>query len=423
MNKDITEINAFIYGKKIGILILQDGDIYFEYDKVFMGLNLEISPLKLHTSQGKQLYTNQDNKSLYGGMAGVFFDSLPDKYGMAFIDRHFENKGFNVREISLLHKLAFIGDRGMGAIEYEPKENSSNYDIENAINIKEVYEDMKRTLDNKNINSIEFLMSIIGSVSPVGGGRPKMLIIYNEKTNEIKFNNKKLEIGYKRAIIKFDEAYYENESLHWTKLEYLYMTMAKECGINTSRFIMYQENEMNHLIIERFDRDENDNKIHIVTASGLMHKDISISNIMSYEELFSFAFKLCNKQSTIQELFKIMVFNALSINYDDHAKNFSFMMDSLGDWDLAPAYDITYSKGLATRHATTINGKGKDFLLEDFLNIAKQNLIKHSTAMDIIKNIVNKLNTFESRAKNLNINDKLINECKKDIDNQLSLIK
>ena len=37
-----------------------------------------------------------------------------------------------------------------------------------------------------------------------------------------------------------------------------------------------------------------------------------------------------------------MVFNVLTDNKDDHAKNFSFIYKE-GNWALAPAYDLTLS--------------------------------------------------------------------------------
>jgi serine/threonine-protein kinase HipA len=33
----------------------------------------------------------------------------------------------------------------------------------------------------------------------------------------------------------------------------------------------------------------------------------------------------------------MMVFNVLAHNRDDHVKNFAFLMDSAGQWRLAPA--------------------------------------------------------------------------------------
>ncbi len=399
----IKEINAYIYNQKIGTLILYENIIYFEYDKKFKDSNLEISPIKLNTKIIKGLYTSLDNINLYNGIAGIFYDSLPDKHGMAFIERYFEGKGVSLRDISLLDRLAFIGDRGMGAIEYKPKEHQENDDIRDVMDAKSTYEDMKSILSSKeNILSINKLMNIIDSVSPVGGGRPKMLITYNKKKNSIKFNNKILEEGYKRSIIKFDEIYYENESLDFTKIEYLYMKMAEECGITIPPIVLYKEDNTHHLIIERFDRDKDDQKIHISTASGLMHKNIAIPKISSYEELFLFTERICtDKHQAVEELFRRMIFNALSFNYDDHLKNFSFSMDRDGKWSLTPAYDITYSKGLAKEHVTTINGKGKDFIITDFLKIAKITLIKKSKAIAIVKSISTKMKEFELRANKI----------------------
>ena len=58
------EINAYIYGKKIGTMIEHQGVIYFEYDKKFKLEGLEISPIKLHTLKTKDAYTNSDHTTL-----------------------------------------------------------------------------------------------------------------------------------------------------------------------------------------------------------------------------------------------------------------------------------------------------------------------------------------------------------------------
>lgn len=418
----MTEIEAYIYGHKIGTLIHHNGTIYFEYDEMFKSLGFEISPIKLHTQKTIKAYTNQDNISLYSGLAGVFFDSLPDKHGMAFIDRYFERQDLKPHQITLLHKLAFIGDRGMGAIEYRPKEHEDNItDTTSILNAKEAYEKMKKNITNKE-SSITNLMNILDSVSPVGGGRPKMLVLYNEADNTIKSNTQILPKNYKRAIIKFDEVYYENESIGLTKLEYIFMQMAKEAGIHTANFKLIEENGMHHLMVERFDRDEEDNKLHICTASGLMHIDISVAQVASYENLFILTRKLSNSQEDIEELFKRMVFNVLALNYDDHTKNFSFIMNKKGIWCLSPAYDITYSKGMATQHLTTIRGKSKDFKIDALLKIAKLHSIKNSKALEIINRTIKIIQTFENRAKEINIDENTIKECMGNIQYQISLL-
>ncbi len=425
--KDLLEVEAFIYGAKIGTLLMYQDRIYFEYDKAFIAKGIEISPLKLNTKHIDIPYTNKDSYEVYKGMPGVFFDSLPDKHGMPFIYRYFEQKGFSVNDVTLLHKLTFIADRGLGAIEYQPKEHQKTAQIEDVISAKTLHEDMRKILEkDQKTYSIDMLMNIIDSASPVGGARPKMLISYNKDTKQIKYNNKILDNGYRRAIVKFDEVYPDedliNKSIDLTKLEYIYMCMAKECGINTSIIHLHQEDGQNHLVLERFDRDEQDEKIHVCSASGLMHKDISVANVMSYEELFAFTNKICNKQSDVKELYRRMIFNALSFNVDDHAKNFEFIMSKDGDWSLSPAFDITYSKGAVRAHITSINGKNENFYIEDFLSIAQKNLISEKEAIEIIEIISEKLLEFGQSASDFGIDEETILECKGNIKLQRDLL-
>jgi hypothetical protein len=75
----------------------------------------------------------------------------------------------------------------------------------------------------------------------------------------------------------------------------------------------------------------------------------------------------------VNEQFKRMIFNLIGRNQDDHAKNFAFMMDKNGIWNLSPAYDITYSNGTGytKNHQLSLNGKTNDFTLNDILQLAK----------------------------------------------------
>ena len=416
------EINAYIYGKKIGTMIEYKGVIYFEYEKEFKLGNLEISPIKLLTTNTKDAYTNSDQTNLYHGMAGVFFDSLPDKHGMPFIDRYFEKQGIRPFEVTALHKLAFIGDRGMGAIEYRPMEEKGSDTHDIAINAKEVYEEMKQGLVEKN-PSIETLMNIRESVSPVGGGRPKMLVQYNYATQEIRLNKKELHNGHQRAIIKFDNLYEEMGSDGLTKLEYICMSMAKEVGIKTAEFQILRDGEANHLLIKRFDRDERDKKMHMCSAAGLMHLDISILKATSYEHLFILTRRVCKSQVDIEELFKRMVLNILLFNFDDHAKNFAYLMDRDGRWRLSPAYDITYSKGLMKSHTTTVAGKDCNITREDILQIAKMQSIKPKVAVKIVDACINVVETFQEKAGKLKIDEDTLKQCTQDILSQIELLR
>ena len=266
-------------------------------------------------------------------------------------------------------------------------------------------------------------MNICESVSPVGGGRPKMLVQYNYDTKEIRLNKKELHNGHNRAIIKFDEIYEGMGSIGLTKLEYIFMTMAKEVGINTAQFQLINEGDAKHLLVKRFDRDKNDEKIHMCTASGLMHIDISILKATSYEHQFMLTRNICKSQEDVEELFKRMLLNILIFNFDDHVKNFAYLMDKNGKWSLSPAYDITYSKGVMKSHTMTVTGKDSNITREDILKIVKSQSIKPAIAVKIINDCIEVVKTFEEKARELELDVHTLEECKRDIDSQIELLR
>ena len=109
-------------------------------------------------------------------------------------------------------------------------------------------------------------------------------------------------------------------------------------------------------------------------------------------------------------MYKRAIFNVISRNQDDHAKNTSFLMDKYGEWRLSPAYDITYANGsnFTKNHQMSIVGKVNNFTKEDLLLLATKNDIKESVAHKIIDNIISNVNLFKKRAIELNIRKDLI---------------
>lgn len=417
----MTEIDAYIYDKKIGTMIDDGSTIWFEYDNEFRKYKLEISPIRMPLRL-TSAFTNESYPRLYHGIQGVFFDSLPDKHGMPFIDRYFERQGKRAYEVGLLDKLSFIGDRGMGAIEYRPQKEDAEHTQDVSINAKEAYEQFKEDL-RKEDPTIESIMNIRDSVSPVGGGRPKMLVQYNIQNNEIRLNKKKLHPNHERAIIKFDDLYEEMGSDGATRLEYLCMFLARKAGINTAQFHLMEDGEARHLLLRRFDRDKQDRKVHMCTASGLMNVDISIPQVISYEQLFMLTRSVCKSQKDVEEMYRRMIFNILILNFDDHAKNFAYLMHRDGNWEISPAYDITYSKGLAKQHTTTVAGNALRIKRHEVLEIAKRQTIKEAKAKMIIEDCVKAVADFKELAYELGLDEAEIEMCWADIVSQIELLR
>ena len=82
-----------------------------------------------------------------------------------------------------------------------------------------------------------------------------------------------------------------------------------------------------------------------------------------------------------------MVFNILAHNRDDHAKNFSFLMDEGGDWKVSPAYDLTFSSGPMGQHCTTLLGEGEDPRIEDIFKLGQMVSIKKDRCQEIFDEV------------------------------------
>ena len=408
-------LNVFIFGNKIGELYENKNQIYFKYNKNFLLQNIEISPLKLPLSIGLNPYTNLSYPEYYNYLPGVFFDSLPDKFGTKAIEKYYEQKGVNPKTLTPLQKLAFIGKNGLGALEYEPSVFSE--EINEILEIRNLYEQTRAIIEN---NPNDFTINWIkhaSSFASAGGARPKVLISWNRKQNIIKNKDCKKE-GFEEWLIKFDERVSNPNTYYgFMQLEYLYMSMAKEIGINVPEIdLLYSEDGLIHYAIKRFDRI-NGKKLHLHTLASLEHLNFNIPAHYSYLNALKLTDYLTQDYMQVKELFKRMVFNIIGRNQDDHAKNFSFIMNEKGEWNLSPAYDITYSfgSGYTKEHQMTINGKTSNIELEDLYDIADNIGISINEVNEIVKNIGDKFLEFKKRALELGINKEFVKEIEKNI--------
>ena len=145
---------------------------------------------------------------------------------------------------------------------------------------------------------------------------------------------------------------------------------------------------------QRFDRSDTNQRVHMVSVSGLLETSHRIFNL-DYNLLMELTLKLTKSFDDVLQLYRLMCFNVFSHNRDDHSKNFSFIYnDTKKLWKLSPAYDLTYSSSLNDEHATTINGNGSSPDLKDILSVAKNIGIKELLAKNIALEIKDKCFTL-----------------------------
>ena len=408
------EVIVNIFNKKVGTLFEVDGIIRFEYDSLFIQSGLNLSPIKLPFNT--KTYTNYDDK-YFDTLAGVFFDSLPDKFGTKVIQRYYESKNIPSKDLTTLQKLIFIGKRGMGALEYEPCEKIVDESVtKELLDIRSMYQSSKKIVDGEKTQFIKEMLLFMDSAASAGGARAKAVVGWNRKDNHLISGVWELDKGYEYWLIKFDSYDETKNATDFTKLEYLYMSMAKECGINVPQLDLIIDDDLAHFAIKRFDRVSN-KKIHMHSLASLVHTNFNEPLHYSYDEALRVVRFITKDMQDVVEFYRRIIFNVIARNQDDHAKNTSFLMDKNGTWSLSPAYDITYAngQGFTKNHQMSIVGKVNDFTYKDLLILADNCDIKKAKAIEIIDNTISVVTTFSKKATEIKIRKGLIELVKNDL--------
>ena len=355
------ELNVWYQGgnspQLVGQLALYKHRVAFEYHSAFLQTGIELSPFLVPAKPGVLIPESQP----WGGLAGLFNDSLPDGWGLLLMDRHLKSLGIDMRKITPLDRLAYIGDRGLGALTYEPvsQENLKPFDID----LTSVARSANEIYEGETSQQLAIISKIGGSP---GGARPKVLV--HLKGDHLISGDENAPEGYEPWIIKF---FAKNESPDTGRIEFAYSLMAKDAGIDMPETRIFEDKDGNTWFgIKRFDRN-GAQRIHMHTLGGLVGADFRMPSI-DYTDVLKATRELTRNQKDVKQMFKVMVFNVLAKNRDDHSKNFSFLMDADGHWRVSPAYDLTLSKGMAGEHTTSIAGEGIHPTKEHMLKVGEQ---------------------------------------------------
>ncbi|MBK7233419.1 MAG: type II toxin-antitoxin system HipA family toxin [Saprospiraceae bacterium] len=415
---DVAEIK--IWGELIGAVRWDESQQlgYFQYDAKFIQNGWDLSPLKMPISGGALTYSfpelrkgRDETEDTFKGLPGLLADVLPDKYGNRLINTWLVQQGRTENSMNPVEKLCFIGTRGMGAIEFEPaqiKTSTRNFSLEldGLVDLaKKMLNEREAFLANLSRDEEKAMMDILKIGTSAGGARPKAVIAFNPKTGEVKSGQGNVPKGFEHWLLKLDGVSGEQfgESFGWGRIEYAYFLMAKDCKIEISECRLLEENGRAHFMTKRFDRDGNI-KHHIQSLCGLQHYDFNDMYGYSYEQVFQTMRLLFLTYPEAEQMFRRMVFNVLATNYDDHTKNFSFILKKDEKWKLAPAYDLCFSfdptNHWVSQQTLSVNGKRLGITKEDLMTLAKNNSIKKGDKIiDEINSVIKSWNKYATQAK------------------------
>ena len=339
----------------LGTLASDGKQTLFEYSSDAIAKGLELSPRYLMLSNQTYSFPTQPLQ-----LAGLFADSLPDGWGMLLMDRYF--KKYQRREPYQIHpfeRLAFLGEHTMGALSYMPTMDIDSQTA--ALNFFDLADAIVQVQQDQDTKVLAELALTGGSPQ---GARPKALVYYQPTTRQM--STKPFD-GAEAWLVKFPA---QHEHPEVCAIEAAYLQIAQVCGLDVPDFqFLSVSNALNALVIKRFDR-QGDIRIPMHSLAGALHANFRIPDC-SYNIFLRMTRFMTKSETEVQKAFAQCVFNVCMHNRDDHTKNFSYLMNSRGEWMLSPAYDLTFNSGLNGHHQMDIEGESLYPAREHLLALAK----------------------------------------------------
>ena len=411
-------LKVMLWGKEVGRLSMdfRRGMPYFEYNRDWVENGLDVSPLNASIKRPQNLRPIFGaSEKIYQKLPPFIADSLPDSWGNELFEQWRQQQKIRVGDITPLDKLAFIGKRAMGALEFEPEtyrfSSVENLNLNSLIALaKRVYTER----ENAHVMPEESLdmQSLLAVGTSAGGRQPKAIVAINRETREIRSGQIEGLKNFDYCLLKFG-----TKERSTAELEMVYYEMATRAGISMMPcWLMAVEGEK-HFVTKRFDR-EHGRKLHMQTLAALYPE------ADSYESLLWVCRKMRLSERDSEEIFRRLVFNVLANNTDDHNKNFSFLMDESGRWSLAPAYDMTYIFNVGgylpeTHHCLLVKGKYTEITLHDVLELAADNGIRKADT--IIADVVEALRSFRTLAEKNGVQERWISAVETTLQHNLEM--
>lgn len=379
---DTPVIEVRIWGRRVGAVAPDPrlGSYVFAYDPAWRRTRIELAPLTMPTGDLRPSFAFPElAEPSYKRLPGLLADALPDDFGNALIDAWMAAHGVEKRAISTLDRLAYMGKRGMGALEFKPARGAHRESAE-LLEMKSLVEAARKVVHGDLFGDVQAqaaLANIIRVGASAGGARAKAVVTWNPQTDQIRSGQFDAAPGYEHWLLKFDGVGKDSElggSADYGRIEYAYHLMAKAAGIRMSPCRLLEESGRAHFMTRRFDRDIAGGltvKHHVQTLCAMSHLDYKQRATHAYAQLFMAIAQLKLGDEAIGQAFRRMAFNVMAKNCDDHTKNFAFRLKQGGTWELAPAYDVTHAynpKGEWTyQHLMSVNGKFSGITRADLL--------------------------------------------------------
>jgi serine/threonine-protein kinase HipA len=346
---DLIEVRC--WGARVGAIALdpRSGFYVFEYEPQWATSGVQLAPTTMPVGGRDRTFVFPNLPPLtYYRLPSMIADSLPDDFGNALTTAYLANQGVRADDITPLDRLAYLGTRGMGALEFHPGRGPRTRKS-TAIHLSELVVAARSALSGEIVSehaATDAIKHLIAVGTSAGGARAKAVVALNPKTRQLRSGQVPVDPDFEPWLLKLDGVGADLDlgaSGQFGRIEYAYSKMATTAGIEMTECDLLEEGGRAHFMTRRFDRTADGEKTHVQTLCALGQLDFKQIGVHDYAQLFLEIDRLALGEETRAEAFRRMVFNVAAANCDDHTKNFAFVLAEGGDWRLSPAYDVTHA--------------------------------------------------------------------------------
>lgn len=400
MAQPVDAIEVRVWGMRVGAVALDPrlGHYAFEYETAFAARGIELAPLMMPTTRGRAPFIFPAlPENTYRRLPPMLADALPDRFGNALVDAYLQREGMRTADITALDRLAYMGQRGFGALEFRPSRGPRARKPV-ALDMSELVTSARLAVHGSfdgDAQAKAALANIIQVGTSAGGARAKAAIAWNPASGEVRTGQFDVEPGFEHWLLKFDGVGNDSElgdSKHYGRIEYAYHRMAVAAGIGMSACRLLEENGRAHFMTRRFDRAGNV-KHHLQSLCAIAHLDFNQRGTHDYSQYLMTIDALRLGDAARQEAFRRIAFNVMAANCDDHTKNHAFLLEQGKPWALTPAYDLTHAfnpRGQWTyQHLMSVEGKFIGITRADLLRVADRFRVPSAKAsLDAVREAV-----------------------------------
>ncbi len=421
---EVVEVRC--WGSRVGAVARDDrsGFYVFEYERAWARSGVELAPTTMPVNgRARSFVFPTLPPNTYYRLPSMLADSLPDDFGNALTTAYLANEGVAPQEITALDRLAYLGTRGVGALEFHPLRGPRTRKA-TAIELSELVMAARIALSGE-IRSehalTDALSHLIAVGTSAGGARAKAVVALNPQTGELRSGQVPPDPGFEHWLLKLDGVGADLDlgaSGNFGRIEYGYYLMATAAGIEMSDCRLMEEGGRAHFMTRRFDRTPSGDKVHTQTLCAMAHLDFRQIGAHDYAQLFIHLEQLDLGPEARAEAFRRMVFNVAAANCDDHTKNFSFLLPEVGRWQLSPAYDLTHAHSLASRwthqHLMAVNGRTTGITRADLREVGDRFSVPG--ASDVVIGVLDAINNWSSFAARAGVPETTAEEISRDIE-------